>query len=89
MLVRAVFAFAAVLLKVTFPEQEVPVAAAAMLAVEKPLSSETTLLVTASREPFSPVKFFEPTVKVTADTRAIKNRILIRGTTRREKRLVF
>ena len=86
--VTAVFAFPAVLVKVTFPEQDVPVAVAARPAVEKPWSSEIMLLVTSNREPFSPVKFFEPIAIVTAETTAIKSRILIAGTTRKEERLV-
>jgi hypothetical protein len=87
--VTTVFAFAAVLVNVTFPGQDAPLAIADRLAVEKPLSSEIMLLVTSSREPFSPMKFFEPTVIVTADATAIRSRILIAGTRRREKRLVF
>lgn len=83
------FAFPGVLVKVTFPEQDVPVAVAGKLAVEKPLSSEIMLLVTSSREPFSPVKFFEPTAIVTAETMAINSRILNAGTMRREKCLVL
>ena len=83
-LVTVVFAFLAVFVKVTFPEQDRPLAATGRTAVEKPLSTEIMLLVTFSREPFSPVKFFEPTFMVTAETRAIKSTILIAGTTRRE-----
>ena|SRR2546422_6990616 len=87
--VTAVFAFPAVFVKVTFPEQDMPVAVSAKLAVEKPLSIEIMVLVTSSREPFSPVKFFEPTVIVTAATRAITTKTLIKGMTLKEKRLVF
>ena len=87
--VTAVFAFPGVFVKVTFPEQDVPLAVATRPAVEKPLSSEIRLLVTSSREPFSPVKFFEPTAIVTAETTAIKSRILIAGRARRGNCLVF